>query len=75
MSVESLEKIIRKAVVDAEFREGLFSNPEKVFDEFELTDEERGALTGMDQAGLGVALAEVDAGELEDRISRGNPWN
>jgi hypothetical protein len=70
MSAASVEKIIRKAVVDAEFREELFTNSEKVFDEFELTDQERAAFADLSDEGLARGLAVVESGELEDRISR-----
>ncbi len=71
MSVENVEKIIRKAVVDAEFREELFSSPEKVFDEFELTDQERDGFADLSDEGLARGLAAVEDGDLEERISRG----
>jgi hypothetical protein len=65
MSVGTLEEIIRKAVVDAEFREALFSDPDKALEGYELTDEEAEKLRGMEPD-----FFDAQAGELEERISR-----
>jgi hypothetical protein len=71
MSIQGVEKIIRKAVVDAEFREKLFTNSEKVFDEFDLTGQERAAFADLSEEGLARGLAVFESGELDERISRG----
>jgi hypothetical protein len=65
MSAGTVEEIIRKAVVDAEFREALFSDPDKALEGYELTDEEAEKLRGMEPD-----FFDAQAGELEERISR-----
>lgn len=65
MSVDTIEKVIRKAVTDAEFREELFSDPEKALEGYELTEEEAEKLKG-----LKPGFFEGEASELEERISR-----
>jgi hypothetical protein len=65
MSAGTVEEIIRKAVVDAEFREALFSDPDKALEGYELTDEEAEKLRGLEPD-----FFDAQAGELEERISR-----
>ena len=65
MSTENVEQIIGKAVVDSEYRELLFTEPDKALEDYELTEEEKSALKGMERE-------EFDsvASDLEERISR-----
>jgi hypothetical protein len=65
MSKESVEAIVGKAVLDGEFREALFASPEEVLSEYELTDEEVGALRAID-----FETMESFAGTLDERISK-----
>ncbi len=65
MSAENVEKIIGKAVVDGEYRRLLFSEPDKALEGYELTEEEKSALIGLEREKF-----DAVAGELEDRISR-----
>jgi hypothetical protein len=65
MSAESVEQIIGKAIVDGEYRELLFSDPNKALEGYELTEEESAALRGIERE----KLDEV-ATEIEERISR-----
>jgi hypothetical protein len=65
MSKEAVEKIIGKAVLDSEFREALFADPEKVLGEYDLTEDEVAALKAIDFETL-----ESFAGTLDDRISK-----
>lgn len=66
MSIESVQEIIGKAVVDGEYRELLFSEPGKAIESYDLTEEEKSALKGMEREKF-----DSVASELEDRISRG----
>ena len=65
MSEETVKIIIGRAVAEPEFRELLFSDPDKAFEGYELTAEEIESIKGMDQAAF-----DEKAGELEERISR-----
>jgi len=65
MSADTVEEIIRKAVVDGEFREALFSDPDKALESYELTEEEAEKLRGLEPD-----FFDAQAGELEERISR-----
>lgn len=47
MSTESVSQIIGKALVEPEFRNLLFSNPEAALSGFELTEEEKVSLSTM----------------------------
>ncbi len=61
----NVEQVIRKAVVDAEFRGILFSDPDKALAGYNLTDEEATKLRGLEPS-----FFEGDTGDLEERISR-----
>ncbi len=65
MTAENLEKIVAKAVEDAEFRHLLFSNPDQAIEGYALTEQEILILKSM-------AREKFDAGasELEKRVSR-----
>ena len=65
MSKESVEAIIGKAVLDGEFRETLFADPEEVLAGFDLTEEEVAALKAID-----FETMESFAGTLDERISK-----
>ena len=65
MSKQAVEAIIGKAVIDAEFREALFANPDGVLAEYDLTDEETVALKAID-----FETMESFAGTLDERISK-----
>lgn len=65
MSAETVQDIIIKAVTDKEYRELLFSDPDKALEEFDLTDEEIEGLKGLEREKFDVA-----ADELEERVSR-----
>jgi hypothetical protein len=69
MSKEAVREVIAKAVADAEFREMLLNNPEQALMGFDLSDVEREEFNN-----LKVDDFDLDAQELEDRISRwGDP--
>jgi hypothetical protein len=65
MSKEAVEAIIGKAVLDSEWREQLFANPEEVLGGYDLTEEEMAALKAIDAETL-----ESFAGTLDERISK-----
>lgn len=66
MSKKSVEAIIGKAAVDAEFRRKLLDNPSDVLSGFELSEEEKEALTNLDQEKL-----EVFSQSLDERLTKG----
>ena len=65
MSESSLKQIITRAVVDAEFRALLLSNPTSALTGYELTDEEKAIFHNLTSEGF-----EALAGTLEERVSR-----
>ena len=65
MASETVQEIIIKAVTDEEFRELLFSDPDKALGGFELTDEETSSLKALERDEF-----DAVAGELDDRLSR-----
>jgi hypothetical protein len=65
MSIENVQTIIGRAVTEEEYRELLFSDPEKALEGYELSEEEAAALKGLEREKF-----DAVAGELEDRISR-----
>ena len=65
MSKENVEQIIGKAVIDGDYRELLFSEPDKALEGYELTEEESTALKGIEREKLDEVVSEI-----EERISR-----
>lgn len=65
MSLESLQRIIGRAVMEPEYREKLFNDPEAALEGYELSEKEKTALKSMERE----TFDEV-ASELEERISR-----
>jgi hypothetical protein len=65
MSKEALEAVIGKAVLDSEFREALFADPDQALEGYELTEEEVAALKTID-----AETMESFAGSLDERISK-----
>ena len=66
MSLDSVQAIIGKASTEAEFRKLLQENPEKAFEGYELTDEEKESLSKIDNSQM-----ESFAESLDNRISKG----
>jgi hypothetical protein len=60
-----LQAVIGKAVLDSEFREALFADPDKALEGYELTEEEVAALKAID-----AETMESFAGSLDERISK-----
>jgi hypothetical protein len=65
MSKEALQAVIGKAVLDSEFREALFADPNQALEGYELTEEEVAALKAID-----AETMESFAGSLDERISK-----
>jgi hypothetical protein len=65
MSTETVQKIIIKAVTDEDYRELLFSEPDKALEGFELSDEEIASLKALERDQFNASI-----GELEERMSR-----
>jgi hypothetical protein len=66
MSKQEVQNIVGKAVLDSSFRKSLLENPEGLLSEYDLTDEERQALSGLDSEKL-----EVFSESLDDRLTKG----
>ena len=65
MSMETVKQVIGRAVIEKEYRELLFSEPEKALAEYDLSEEEVASLVGMEREAF-----DATANELEERISR-----
>jgi len=65
MSQETVTKVILKAMSEDEFRENLFANPGTVLTGFDLTEEERQALSNVQRESF-----DAFASEIEQRISK-----
>jgi hypothetical protein len=65
MSEEAINEVIRRALVDDEFRSQLFSDPEAALSGYDLTEEERASLSAMQEQAF-----DAFASEIEERISR-----
>ena len=66
MSAEQVKDIIGKAVVEADYRKLLFSQPEKALEGYDLTEEERASLLALEEDAF-----DAFASELEERVSKG----
>jgi hypothetical protein len=65
MSQQAVQNLIGRAVMDKTFRELLFSDPDKAFKGYDLTEEEKTILRNLDAdevAGF--------AGKLDERITK-----
>jgi hypothetical protein len=65
MSEQGIESVIRRAVVDAEFRTLLLNNPAVALAGYDLCEHEVAHLSELDPA-----LFDVSTSGLEDRVSR-----
>jgi len=65
MSQEDVKLVIGRAVMESDFRELLFSDPDKAVEDYELTEDEIVKLKGIDRE----KFDNVATG-LEERISR-----
>jgi hypothetical protein len=60
MSHKAVEDIISRAVVDLEFRELLFSNPDQAIAGATLTDDEKTALQNMSREKFDASLGQLE---------------
>lgn len=65
MSVETVQEVVVKAVMDSEYRELLFKDLDKALEGFELSEEERTRFKEMSREKFDAASSD-----LEERISR-----
>jgi hypothetical protein len=70
MAAQTVQDIIRKAVVDEGFRNLLLNKPNEALANFDLTDVERQNLSNLDSS-----LFEGGADDLDARLSRGSNLN
>ena len=73
MSLEDVQTIIGRALTEAEYRELLFSEPEKALEGYELSEKEAAALKGLEREKFdAVAAEQVDGGD--QLHARELPW-
>ena len=65
MSQDAVSQIIGRAVIDSEFRETLFSNPEQALEDYNLTDDEKESLKNLKREDL-----EDFSTKLDSRITK-----
>jgi hypothetical protein len=65
MSQQAVQNLIGRAVMDAEFRNLLFSDPDKAFEGYDLTEEEKNVLRNLDAEEVASF-----AGKLDERITK-----
>ena len=65
MTKEAVESVIGRAVLDGEFRESLFAEPDEALAGYELAEEEAAGLKSID-----AETMEALAGTLDERISK-----
>ncbi|RMD47754.1 MAG: hypothetical protein D6835_07050 [Candidatus Thermofonsia bacterium] len=66
MSDQTVKEIIERAINDKAFRQLLFKNPDEALKDYDLTDEERQILEGLDEDNF-----DDFAGGLGDRSTKG----
>lgn len=65
MSKQAVQNLIGRAVMDEAFRKLLFSEPDKAFEGYDLTEEEKTFLRELDADEVGSF-----AGKLDERITK-----
>lgn len=65
MSQQAVQNLIGRAVMDAAFRNLLFSDPDKAFEGYDLTEEEKNVLRNLDAEEVASF-----AGKLDERITK-----
>ena len=66
MSQSAVKEIVERAIRDEGFRKLLFSNPEKAFQGYDLSDAERELLSGLNEENF-----DDFAGKLGGRTTKG----
>ena len=64
MSVENVQKIVGRAVAEAEYRELLFSHPDQALKGYELTDLEVSNLKGLSHEEFDAATGTLEQRRL-----------
>jgi hypothetical protein len=70
MSRGSVAQVIAKALVDAEFRNRLLTEPDTALSGYDLTEEERDSLSALREDAF-----DDFASEVEERISKSSPFD
>jgi hypothetical protein len=65
MSQQAVQNLIGRAVMDEAFRKLLFSDPDKAFEGYDLTEEEKKILRALDADEVASF-----AGKLDERITK-----
>jgi hypothetical protein len=65
MSQQAVQNLIGRAVMDEAFRQLLFSDPDKAFEGFDLTEAEKEILRNLDADEVAAF-----AGKLDERITK-----
>jgi hypothetical protein len=65
MSQDAVQSLIGRAVLDEAFRKLLFSDPDKAFEGYDLTEEEKAILRKLDADEIASF-----AGKLDERITK-----
>ena len=65
MSTEAVQAVIGRAVMDGQFRNNLFADPDAALANYDLTEQEMAVLKAID-----AETMESFAGALDDRISK-----
>jgi len=65
MSQKAVQSLIGRAVMDEAFRKLLFSDPDKAFEGYDLTEEEKKILRALDAEEVASF-----AGKLDERITK-----
>lgn len=66
MSLQGLKQVIQRAIEDEAFRQLLFDNPDEALQGYDLTEEERAALEGLDEDNF-----DDFTGDLGGRTTKG----
>ena len=63
MSLKDVKEILLKANTDSIARKLLFENPEEIFKNYNLTEEEKQSLCGLNEDQLSRLSEEIESGE------------
>lgn len=60
MTLPAVKKILMRAATDAEFRSRLMSQSDSVFSRYDLTDEEKQCLRGLNEDQIATEVQRID---------------
>lgn len=63
MALQSVKEIIFKAGTDKEFRETLINHPERIFESFELSSEEKQSLLELNETKIANIVRDLQTGD------------